>query len=87
MLGLVVVHIGAVIVSSLIHRENLIAAMLNGYKNGGAGDGIRRKHWFVAATVLLATMGFWAGSAGLLPQAIGIPLTAAVSQHTQGGRG
>jgi cytochrome b len=87
MLGLVVVHIGAVIVSSLIHRENLVAAMLNGYKNGRAGEGIRRKHWFVAAAVLLATTGFWAGSAGLLPAAIGIPATAAAPQHSQGERG
>ncbi len=87
MLGLVAVHIGAVIVSSLIHRENLVAAMLNGYKNGRAGDGIRRKHWFVAAAVLLATVGFWAGSAGLLPEGMGIPVTAAVSQPAQGGRG
>jgi cytochrome b len=88
MLGLVLVHIGAVIVSSLIHRENLVAAMLNGYKNGRASDGIRRKHWFVAAAVLLATVGFWAGSAGLLPDAVGIPATAAVSpREAHGGRG
>ena len=88
MLGLIGLHIGAVIVSSLIHRENLAAAMLNGYKNGGAGDGIRRKHWFVAAAVLLATAGFWAGSAGLLPEAMGIPATAAVTQHrAHGGHG
>jgi len=89
MLGLVLVHIAAVIVSSLIHRENLVAAMLNGYKNGRAGDGIRRKHWFVGAAVLLATVGFWAGSAGLLPEAAGIlPATAAVvAQQAHGGRG
>ena len=87
MLGLVVIHIGAVIVSSLIHRENLVAAMVNGYKKGRAGEGIRRKHWFVAAAVLLATAGFWAGSAGLLPEAMGIPATAAASQQAHGGRG
>src|SRR3989304_9083958 len=88
MLGLVLIHIGAVMVSSLIHRENLVAAMLNGYKKGRAGDGIRRKHWFVAAAVLLATAGFWAGSAGLLPAGMGIPVTAAVSQQqAHGGRG
>jgi len=88
MLGLVVIHIGAVVVSSLIHRENLVAAMLNGYKNGRPSQGIRRKHWFVAATVLLATGSFWAGSAGLLPEGMGIPATAAVSQHqVHGGRG
>jgi hypothetical protein len=55
--------------------------MLNGYKNGRAGEGIRRKHWFVAAAVLLATVGFWAGSAGLLPEGLGIPATAAITQH------
>jgi len=88
MLGLVVIHIGAVVVSSLIHRENLVAAMLNGYKNGRSGDGIRRKHRFVAAAVLLATAGFWAGSAGLLPEGVGLPATAAVSQHpAQRGHG
>jgi cytochrome b len=81
MLGLVFIHIGAVIVSSLIHRENLVAAMLNGYKIGRPSEGISRKHWFVAAAVLLTTAGFWAGSAGLLPEGIGIPVTAAVSQH------
>ena len=81
MLGLVVIHIGAVIVSSLIHRENLVAAMLNGYKNGRSGDGIRRKHRFVAAAVLLATAGFWAGSAGLLPEGMGMPAAVNVSQH------
>jgi len=81
MLGLVAIHIGAVIVSSLIHRENLVAAMLNGYKSGRAGEGIRRKHRFVAAALLLATAGFWADSAGLLPQGTGIPPTAAVVQH------
>jgi cytochrome b len=87
MLGLVVLHIAAVMVSSLIHRENLVAAMLNGYKQGRASDGIKSKHWLVAAAVLLATAGFWAGSAGLLPAMTGMPATAAVSQQAHGGRG
>ena len=87
MLGLVVIHIGAVIVSSLIHRENLVAAMLNGYKKGRAGEGIRRKHGFIAAAGLLMPVGFWAGSAGLLPAGMGLPVTAAVSQQAHAGRG
>ncbi len=85
MLGLVVVHIGAVIVSSLIHRENLVASMLNGYKTGQASEGIQRKHWAVAVVVLLATVGFWAGSAGLLPEGVGLP--AAVAQTQARGQG
>jgi cytochrome b len=87
MLGLVLIHIGAVIVSSLIHRENLAAAMLNGYKRGRAGEGIRSKHWFVAAALLLATVGFWAGNAGLLPESMSLPVTAAQSQRAGGGHG
>jgi len=88
MLGLVAIHIAAVIASSLLHRENLVAAMLNGYKKGGAGEGIRRKHWLVAAVVVVVTVGFWAGSAGLLPQGMGIAATAAVvPAQAQGGRG
>ncbi len=33
-LGLIAIHLLGVIVSSLIHRENLIAAMISGYKKG-----------------------------------------------------
>jgi len=86
MLGLVAIHIGAVMLSSLLHRENLVAAMLNGHKQGPAGAGIHRKHGLVAAAVLLATMGFWAGSAGLLPQGMGA-MSAVVQHQAQRGSG
>ena len=87
MLGLVAIHIGAVFLSSLIHRENLVASMLHGYKKGRANEGIRSKHWFVAAAMLLATVGFWAASAGLLPDGMGMPATTASQQQAHGGRG
>ena len=59
MLALVGVHIAGVVVSSLLHRENLVKSMINGYKQGEAHQGLRRAHWLVGALVL-------AGAAGLL---------------------
>lgn len=86
MLGLVLIHIGAVILSSLIHRENLVGAMLSGYKQGRLRDGIRAKHTFVAAALLLATIGYWAGGADLLPAPWGgAPDTASVRHHQTNG--
>ena len=86
MLGLVLIHIGGVILSSLIHRENLVAAMLSGYKQGRLRDGIRTKHTFVAAALLVATLGYWAGGADLLPAPWGgAPDTASVRQHQTNG--
>lgn len=37
-LGIVIVHIAGVIVGSWIHRENLVRAMITGYKEGVAGQ-------------------------------------------------
>ena len=40
MLTLVGIHVASVIVSNFIHRENLVRAMLTGYKQGGPGEAI-----------------------------------------------
>jgi cytochrome b len=61
MLGLVVFHIAAVVVSSLLHKENLVRAMVTGLKRGASSQAIRRPQWIAAGVLLLAVAGFWSG--------------------------
>jgi cytochrome b len=59
MLAVVVVHVLAVIASSWLHRENLVAAMIHGRKLVAPSEGIRRTWGAVAAVLLVAVLGFW----------------------------
>ena len=59
MLVLVGVHVAAVAASSWLHRENLVGAMLHGYKRGAPREGIARPWRGVAALLLAAVLAFW----------------------------
>ena len=61
MLMLVALHVGGVIVSSLLHRENLVAGMLSGYKSGEAAQGIRNARWLTGTLLVAAAMALWIG--------------------------
>lgn len=59
-LALVFVHIAGVVVSSRLHRENLIGAMINGYKPVAAPAAAGTR-WAIALLLLLAVGLFWSG--------------------------
>jgi cytochrome b len=59
MLAVVGVHIAGVVVSSLLHRENLVRAMITGRKAGEPSQSIRRSHAWLAAGMLAVVAAFW----------------------------
>lgn len=60
MLALVGLHVGAVVASSWLHRENLVRGMVTGIKLGHADEAVRRPWRPLAALLLAAVLGFWA---------------------------
>lgn len=65
MLAVVGLHVAGVVVSGLLHRENLVRSMINGYKTGSDGEAIssRRMLW----AVLLVGLAGWAATTAFLP--------------------
>lgn len=78
MMAVVVVHVAGVVLSSWLHHENLVGAMVHGKKPGNPQDGVRRAWRGVAALMLAAVLAFWwlqwrdapaVGAAGTRPAA------------------
>ncbi len=61
MLTVVAVHVIGVLVSSLLHRENLVRSMITGFKSARPKEGIRRAHAWLGVIMLTAVVAFWLG--------------------------
>lgn len=59
LMALVLLHVLAVGVSSWLHRENLVAAMLTGRKSGPPADGVHRAWRGLATLMIAAVLVFW----------------------------
>lgn len=58
MLLVVAVHVGGVILSSYLHKENLVASMLTGYKLADAEAAIQSGYRILGAIMLVIIVGF-----------------------------
>ena len=61
MLAVVAVHILGVLVSSVMHRENLVRSMITGYKSDGQNEGIKRSYAWLGVIMLVVAVAFWFG--------------------------
>ena len=81
MLGIVGVHVGAVVVASWLHRSNLIGAMLTGRRVGSPEEGVRRAWRSVALALLLSVMGFWWMQWNVVPSVAAADIGATAPRH------
>ena len=84
MLALVIFHIAGVMVSSSMHRENLVVAMVTGYKSGRPSEAIGRTRWVTAVALASAVVLLWTGTIevpGMFPGTANATTSKVDSRH------
>jgi cytochrome b len=68
MLGMVGLHVAGVLVSSVLHRENLVRSMITGFKSVQPNQAINRTHVWLGVIMFVTVIAFWVGypATGLL---------------------
>jgi cytochrome b len=59
MLGVIALHLIGVLMSSILHRENLVRAMFTGYKSAETEKGIQRAYLWLGFLMVASVVIFW----------------------------
>ncbi len=81
MLAIVVLHVAGVLVSSVMHRENLVRSMITGFKSAHPNAGIRRAHAWLGVIMLIVVAAFWTSYPAASPAQTSVNVSQAESDH------
>jgi cytochrome b len=59
MLGVISLHLIGVLISSFLHRENLVRSMFTGFKFAESDEGIQRTYNWLGVLIIVAVVVFW----------------------------